>query len=240
MTDYTPIYEALERGDAETARDLLRPILREEPDSAEGWYLAARAARNASQQRSFLERATELDPLFAPAANALHALEHPRTEAETPQSTATSQASQWALAPVERRAMAFALDQGLLSMVGFVLFLALAPQNTLNEQSLSMEATVPTWAAVWLLLISVTHILYHIFFLLRDGQTPGKQIAGTKVIRRDGQPLTAWDVFLRCYVGYFLSLGGFGMGFWWATNNTLRQGWHDLVADTLVVDERRE
>jgi uncharacterized RDD family membrane protein YckC len=40
-------------------------------------------------------------------------------------------------------------------------------------------------------------------------------------------------------VGYIFNLGGFGMGFWWASTNPLRQGWHDLVADTLVIEEPR-
>jgi len=238
MTDYSAIYEALDRDDAEEARELLRPILQEVPESPEAWYLAARAARNASQQRHFLEKATELDPLYAPAANALHTLNHPQPPpaASAPDASVQRPASRQKLAPLDRRALAFAMDQGFLLMVGFMLSWLLFPEDAINQQSAIMDGVIPTWVAVWILAASLTHILYHMYFLMRDGQTPGKRFARVKVIRRDNQPLTVWDVFLRCYVGYSLNLGLFGMGFVWANNNALQQGWHDMVADTLVVE----
>lgn len=230
MNDFTPIYEALQRGDSETARDYLRPILQEQPDSAEAWYLAARAAKNASQQRHFLEKATALDPLHAQAANALHALDHPQQPTVTPPDA--PRPTRFRLAPLNRRATAFAIDQGVLTAISFLLLLLLP----LPENAQPTDSATQSLAAFWLLVISLLHITYHMIFVLRTGQTPGKQFANLKIVRRDGNPLTAWDVFLRCYVGYLFSTFAFGMGFVWATNNIMQQAWHDLVADTLVVE----
>lgn len=230
MNDFTPIYEALQRNDKEVARDLLRPILQAQPDSAEAWYLAAQAARNASQQRHFLEKATALDPLHAKAANALHTLDQPQPPIAPP-AAAISQ-PRLRLAPLNRRATAFVIDQGLLSVISFLLlFLLPLPENAQPSDSATQSL-----AAIWMLAISLLHISYHMIFVLRSGQTPGKQFAKLKIVRRDGNPLTAWDVFLRCYVGYLFSTFAFGMGFVWATNNVMQQAWHDLVADTLVVE----
>ncbi|MCA9914685.1 MAG: RDD family protein [Anaerolineae bacterium] len=230
MNDFTPIYEALQRNDLESARELLRPILQTQPDSAEAWYLAAQAAKNASQQRHFLEKAIELDPLHAKAANALHALDHPKPR--TPAPSAAPRNSRFRLAPLNRRATAFVIDQAALSMISFILLLWLP----LPENAQPTDSTTQSLAAIWLLTISLLHITYHMIFVLRTGQTPGKQFSKLKIVRRDGNPLTAWDIFLRCYVGYLFSTFAFGMGFVWATNNPLQQAWHDLVADTLVVE----
>lgn len=69
------------------------------------------------------------------------------------------------------------------------------------------------------------------------GYTPGKRLLGIRVIRLDGQPLTAWQCFER-FGGYSASLAtgllGFAQIFW----DLNRQAIHDKIAATVVVRER--
>jgi len=73
-----------------------------------------------------------------------------------------------------------------------------------------------------------------------NGQTPGKRVAGIRVIRRGGLPLTAREVVLRNLfrlVDMFPSYGFVGVVSFFATKHQQRLG--DLVADTVVVREFR-
>jgi len=77
-------------------------------------------------------------------------------------------------------------------------------------------------------------LYYWLFWTQRDGQTPGKMLMRIKIIRTDGQPLTAGDCVLR-YLGYYVSTLAFGLGFLWATFDKDNQAWHDKIARTFVV-----
>jgi len=75
---------------------------------------------------------------------------------------------------------------------------------------------------------------------LWNGQTPGKRVAGIRVIRRGGLPLTAREVVLRNLFRIFdmlPSYGFVGVVSFFATKHQQRLG--DLVADTVVVREFR-
>jgi hypothetical protein len=67
------VRQALQAKDIETARNLLRPILKDYP-SAEAWYLAARVS-GGEQRIKFLQNALDLDPFHAQAQAALDKLQ---------------------------------------------------------------------------------------------------------------------------------------------------------------------
>ncbi len=76
------------------------------------------------------------------------------------------------------------------------------------------------------------------FEWLWNGQTPGKRIAGIRVVRRGGLPLTFREVMLRNLFRLLdmLPSNGFaGLISFFATKNQQRLG--DLVADTVVIRE---
>lgn len=75
---------------------------------------------------------------------------------------------------------------------------------------------------------------YFVVFWVLVGATPGKQIMGLSVVRSNGQPLS-WPRAVVRYFGYFLSAIVFFLGFFWVFIDARRQGWHDKLADTLVV-----
>lgn len=79
----------------------------------------------------------------------------------------------------------------------------------------------------------VLSFLYFIVSWARSGQTIGKALTGTKVVRTDGNRLGYGKAFLR-YVGYVISALLLSLGFLWIGFDSRRQGWHDKIAGTLV------
>jgi uncharacterized RDD family membrane protein YckC len=66
------------------------------------------------------------------------------------------------------------------------------------------------------------------------GQTLGKMLMGVHVTGVDGRPLSVGAAFLR-FLGYFASLGCFGMGFVMAGLRRDKRALHDLLAGSSVV-----
>jgi uncharacterized RDD family membrane protein YckC len=80
------------------------------------------------------------------------------------------------------------------------------------------------WAAVY----------FTAFLALWRGQTPGKRIAGVRVLRLDGKPLGWWISFER-FGGYAASFSVGLMGFFQILWDRNRQGLHDKACETVVV-----
>ncbi len=66
--------------------------------------------------------------------------------------------------------------------------------------------------------------------------TPGKMLFRMKVVdaKTEGR-ISDFQVFLRSF-GYFVSVSVFCLGFFWINLNKRRRGWHDYLADTVVID----
>ena len=81
-------------------------------------------------------------------------------------------------------------------------------------------------------------LAYQWFFLTQNsGQTVGKMLMGIRVIKTSGEPLQATDAILR-YLGTYLNSAVLMLGWLWATWDENRQGWHDKIANTIVVKAR--
>jgi uncharacterized RDD family membrane protein YckC len=84
----------------------------------------------------------------------------------------------------------------------------------------------------WLFFIFF-NIAYFTYFHGTTGRTIGKMLFGLQVISADGTPISFGIAFLRA-VSYFVS-GIFYLGFIWAAFDKRKQGWHDKIADTVVI-----
>lgn len=74
-----------------------------------------------------------------------------------------------------------------------------------------------------------------IFLWARFGATPGKMAMSARIMDTDtGEPLTAGKSVLR-YVGYFVSMISFWVGFMWIAFDRRKQGWHDKMANSVVI-----
>jgi len=71
-----------------------------------------------------------------------------------------------------------------------------------------------------------------------SGRTLGKWVAGLRIERRDGVPLSFGRALLRHLVGYPLTLLTLGTGFLLAAFNSEGRALHDLLAGTVVVRGR--
>ncbi|MGQ0813843.1 MAG: RDD family protein [Gemmatimonadota bacterium] len=77
-------------------------------------------------------------------------------------------------------------------------------------------------------------VFFTAFLALWRGQTPGKRIAGVRVLRLDGKPMGWWISFER-FGGYAASLSVGMLGFAQILWDRNRQGLHDKACETVVV-----
>ncbi|MEZ4664081.1 MAG: RDD family protein [Caldilineaceae bacterium] len=108
------------------------------------------------------------------------------------------------------------------------------------------EATMD-WAtgfvlAIFALLNFVLFWGYYIVFeLLWNGQTPGKRVAQTRVVRMDGNPMRFWDNIIRNlvrFIDFMPSAYGVGLITMFCNRHARRLG--DFAAGTIVIKEQPE
>ena len=133
------------------------------------------------------------------------------------------------LASIKKRAMAFFIDEMLLS---FLLIIALwdsfATAKTMEEM-INLTNT-------FFLEYMAMKIFYQAFFVMQYGASIGKIVMKIRVIEiRTLQNPTVISALNR---GIFrvISEMFFYLGFLWGTMDPARQSWHDKTARTLVVD----
>jgi uncharacterized RDD family membrane protein YckC len=98
-----------------------------------------------------------------------------------------------------------------------------------------------SWVVALLSLLSFVFFWgYYIFFeLVWNGQSPGKRLVGLRVVRRDGTPITLFEVLIRNLVRIVdLMPTGYGVGLvvMFIDSQSRRLG--DLAAGTLVIHDR--
>jgi uncharacterized RDD family membrane protein YckC len=133
------------------------------------------------------------------------------------------------LADTKKRAMAFFIDEMLLS---FLLIFALWDSFVGAK---TMEALIEVTNA-FVLEYMFMKIVYQAFFVMQYGATIGKVMMKIRVIeiRTLGNPNVI--VSLNRAIFRVISEMLFYLGFLWGMVNPTRQTWHDLTAKTLVVN----
>ncbi|MCA9867362.1 MAG: RDD family protein [Anaerolineae bacterium] len=145
------------------------------------------------------------------------------------------------------RSIAFVIDLVLvvLTQVTFLLIVRLV-LDFFGLNALAQAIFEPTEATDSSLLIvllrwglalfggSVLFNVYVIAFWLLVNRTIGQAILGLRVMRTDGQPLKLGPA-VRRVIGYYVSFFALFIGFLWILLDDRRQGWHDKLADTVVV-----
>lgn len=82
--------------------------------------------------------------------------------------------------------------------------------------------------------LTVFGIVIVLFWIYRQG-TPGKLMLRMEIVdAKTLQVPTRWQCILR-YLGYFVAVLPGMLGFFWVLFSKKRQGWHDLIAGTVVV-----
>ena len=109
-----------------------------------------------------------------------------------------------------------------------------------NDLVLDLSATAPSTNPADLVISVALPAMIVIVFWIRRQATPGKLLLSARIVdARTGAEPTPRQCALR-YVGYYLSGLVLGLGFLWVAFDRRKQGWHDKLADTVVirVDDR--
>ncbi|MFT9848393.1 RDD family protein [Aneurinibacillus sp. REN35] len=78
-------------------------------------------------------------------------------------------------------------------------------------------------------------LLYYIVLTGLWGQTLGKMVVGVRVVRTSGS-IAGWGaIVLRETIGKIVSAIVLLLGYIWAGFDKRKQGWHDKMADTVVI-----
>lgn len=250
MTDrLNEIQDAIDNFQMDTARQLLREELQANP-SADGYFLASQAAQTHGQRVRFLEKAINLDPFHQAAHDELSTIvpsDMDDTAFNNPMPMRKTKAKNMpdhVLAPTGKRFLALLIDGIILMVLGGVLggvYGALVGSNlpAYSEYDPEFSQAFVQVQMTAMVIGIVVNAIYHVFFMTRtNGQTPGKQILGIRVVKKDGIPFTVMDAILRNVIGYWVSGIVLYIGYLWAFFDSESQAWHDKIAGTVVVNDK--
>lgn len=235
------IQRAIDTFQLDHARELLHEELAENP-TADVYYLASQAAVNHGQRVDYLNKAIDLDPFHKPAHDELASMMPRTTPRKPPIDTQPIPQLNLDLAPNDKRIFAFAVDFVILGIIGSLVgaFYNAFFGPDIPEALLIMPEYEQEYLQLQITLIALgllVNFVYYIYFLTKtNGQTPGKMLAGIRIVKQEGTPITIGDAFLRNIVGYMIS-SIFMLGYIFALTDKNKQGWHDKIAGTYVVND---
>jgi uncharacterized RDD family membrane protein YckC len=133
------------------------------------------------------------------------------------------------LAPIKKRAMAFFIDEMLLSLL-----LILALGNSFFEAKTIEEMIILT--NTFVLEYMAMKFFYQAFFVMQYGATLGKLFMKIRVVEVKTLQIPNVIVALNRSIVRVVSEMLFYLGFLWGVLDPARQTWHDKSAKTLVVN----
>jgi len=127
-----------------------------------------------------------------------------------------------------QRVAAFLID-GLIVTVVSVPVMALV----FGASYFSLDPARRAWDLVTALVVAVAVI----GFWRYCGATPGKLAMDIRIVdAKTGGPPGTWRLALR-FLCYFVSALPLYLGFLWIAIDRRKQGWHDKIAGTVVIEE---
>ncbi|MGE0680513.1 MAG: RDD family protein [Candidatus Binatia bacterium] len=140
------------------------------------------------------------------------------------------------------RFVAFTIDTVILvvfSLLLLILGLVLTtPGGELSNFDFEFEgpfALFPLWFSGVITATAAYFTILHSEY----GQTIGKSLLGLEVCTPDGEALSYSQALFR-WLAYGASAVFLGFGFLWIAFNPGKRGWHDLLANTVVVTPKEE
>ncbi len=128
------------------------------------------------------------------------------------------------------RLAAYIIDSILMMLIILpIMFLMLG-----DLDQLAMQSEAPSMGIM--LLMYVLPIALVLGFWIFTGSTPGKMIFKSKIVdaKTGGKPSALQ--FVGRYFGYIISSLPLGLGFFWIIWDKRKQGWHDKMSGTVVVN----
>ena len=132
------------------------------------------------------------------------------------------------LASFSDRVVAFSIDVALFVAGYFLTLKAIFP-----DYAALVNPHQRTWTALW----TVLFLGYQGYASGEGRASLGKSLMRLRVVDTDGRPLSLGSSAVRS-VSYLLS-SVLNLGFLWTFFNPARQGWHDMVVGSVVVEHGR-
>ena len=130
------------------------------------------------------------------------------------------------------RLVAYIVD----GIVLFVVFIVLTIVLGVLAAGSGSDSAVGGAVLLYLLVVFIISIAYFPWFWAHGGATPGMKMLHIRVVReQDGGPVSGGSAVLRL-IGYWINSIVFYIGFIWILIDSHRQGWHDKIAGTVVIE----
>ena len=136
---------------------------------------------------------------------------------------------QFNLASIQKRSLAFFIDEMLLSFIFIAIIWNYFVQAAGIEQIIALTNS-------FVLEYMAVKIVYQTLFVYMYGASLGKIVAKIRVVEIDNLDNPRFFVSFNRAVFRIISETIFYMGFLWGMLTPSRQTWHDLTAKTLVID----
>lgn len=134
----------------------------------------------------------------------------------------------------ERRLAASLIDTIVFSLLFAILLLIVTGDAAMITMKSNGQIHFSTSRGWWEQLF---YILITVSMWVKFLGTPGKLLLGCHVVDADTkQPLKIPQALIR-YLGYFVSLLPLGLGFFWIIWDKRKQGFHDKLANSVVILE---
>lgn len=133
------------------------------------------------------------------------------------------------LAPLQKRALAYLIDEILVSLLFIFIYVDQIPDNTTSEELIGIINSLVIY-------VMVIKVIYQTFFVWMYGATLGRIAMKIKVISLSDIENPSLLFSLSRASFRIISESIFYLGFLWAVLNPKRETWHDKVSNTLVVN----
>ncbi len=134
-------------------------------------------------------------------------------------------------ASFDSRSQAVLADGFVITVATYLINLILTP---VYPEVTDLKSLVPLIGISIATYFAISILYYLISWVKFDGATIGKKLAGIKIVRVDGSPITVGTAIMRI-IGYGISALVIGLGYLWVIWDKNKQGWHDKIAKTYVV-----
>ncbi len=144
----------------------------------------------------------------------------------------------------KRLLASYLIDGFIISSIFPILILLFLPTKSFFPVDIINQSASFTSSFIPLLMIyALTIVLYYSYYATTTalfGGTVGKLLLGLKVVDiSTGQKIGWIKSLIRHGPGYFVSSLVFYIGFIWIAFDAKKQGWHDKIAGTVVVDTKK-
>ena len=145
-----------------------------------------------------------------------------------------------------RRAAAYGIDKLILQIFYILLLTAgwlvleVKPPTKWFGEDMALLDGIPNAGLIlsYYFTTLLLDMVYFTWFHGSIGQTPGKILFRLRVVQANGAPMTFGLAFLR-WVGYLLSKIVAYLGFIWIAFDRRKRGWHDRIAGTIVIIDKK-